>query len=119
MLAETAATIAVPAVVADLRDALGGQVREEGRDEFAGGKHLEVAPGAPVAFRAVQHAARSGIVRDFLKREWRTQQIFGESAAADGIVGGQGRLAGVEGKAAVAPVLELGDLPIGEGAGVA
>ena len=39
------------------------------------------------------------------------------TAAANGIVGGDGGLTGTETEAAVAPVLQLGDLPVGEGAG--
>ncbi len=118
-LTQSAATIAVPAVVADLRRAFGGQVRQKGRDEFTGGKHLEIALRAPVAFGAVEHAARGGVVGDFLEREGRAEKVLGETAAAGGIVGGKGRFAGVERKAAVAPVLEPGDLPVGERAGIA
>ena len=62
LLPQAAAPIAVPAVVADLRRAFGEQVREKGRDEFTGGKHLGIALRAPVAFGAVEHAARGGVV---------------------------------------------------------
>ena len=45
------------------------------------------------------------------------QEIFGEAAAAGGIVGGEGALAGVEIEAAVGPGEEEGELAVGQGAG--
>lgn len=92
-------------------------MREEGKNEVGCGKDLEVAFGAPVAFGAVKHAAVGGVVSDFFEGERGAQQVFGETAAANGIVGGDGGLAGIETEAAVAPVLQFGDLPVGEGTG--
>jgi hypothetical protein len=72
-----------------------------------------------VAIRAVEDAAGFSVVGDFLEGERRAQEIFREAAATGGIVGGKGGFAGVDGKAAVSPAREFGDLPVGESAGIA
>ena len=60
-----------------------------------------------------------GVVRDSFEGERSAEEVLREAAAAGGIVGGEGGFAGVDRKTAVAPVLQLGDLPVGERAGVA
>ena len=72
-----------------------------------------------MALGAVEDAARFGVVGDLFEGERGAQEILREAAATGGIVGGEGGFAGIDRKTAVAPVLEFGDLPGGEGAGVA
>jgi len=52
-------------------------------DERARGEDLEVAFGAPVPFGTVKDNAGVGVAGDFIERERRTEEIFGEAAAAD------------------------------------
>ena len=59
------------------------------------------------------------MVRDFLEGERGAEEILREAAASGGIVGCERGFTGVDRKTAVAPVLEFGDLPVGQGAGVA
>jgi hypothetical protein len=113
------ALVAVSSVVADLRQTLRWNLIEQRGDELRGGKNLDVALGAPVALRAVEDAAGFGVVRDLLEGERRAEEILCEAAAAGGIVGGEGSFAGIDGKAAVSPAREFGDLPVGQGPGVA
>ena len=102
-LAEPATLVAVPAMGADLRHALGWNLIEQRGDELGGGEDLEVALRAPVAIRAVEDAAGFSVVGDFFEGERRAQEIFREAAATGGILRGNGGFAGVDGKAAVAP----------------
>ena len=62
LLAQTAAAIAVPAVVADLRDALGRDLGQQCGDELRGGEDFEVALGFPVLAGTVD----DGISNPFL-----------------------------------------------------
>ena len=50
---------------------------------------------------------------------WGGREILREAATTGGIVGGERHLAGIDRETALAPVLQFGDLPVGEGAGVA
>jgi hypothetical protein len=111
--------VTVVTVVADLGAAGHGDLGEQGADEIEGGKDLKVAAGAPVALGAVEDGAGLGLVGDFLEGVGRAEQIFGEAAAALGIVGGKRGFAAVGTKTGVSPLEEAGEGLGREGAGLA
>ncbi len=57
------------------------------------------------------------MVSYFLKGVGGAQEILSEPASPRRILGGKGRYPGVEAEATVAPGLQLGNVPLGDGPG--
>lgn len=79
-----------------------------------GAEDLEVAFGAPVPLQAVEHMAGSGVVGDFFQGERGAEKVFGQTAAAGVVVGGQRGRTRVKGESAVALGVQVLGLPGGE-----
>ena len=112
--------VGVEAVVADGLLAFGREVKKGGGDEVGGFEDLEVALGVVVAFGAVDDGLGGGVPGDFLEGERMAEQIFRETLATGGVVGGDGLFAAVvDIEAGVFPGEEVGEFGGADEFGVA
>ena len=101
---EAAGFVGVEAVVADGLLSLWRDVLDGGSEEVGGFEDFEVAFGVPTAAGAVDDGFDVGVPGHFLEGEGGAEEVFRETAAAFGVVGGDGGFsAGVDVEAAVFP----------------
>ncbi|MDB4327569.1 hypothetical protein N9962_00310 [bacterium] len=102
--------IGVEAVIADGLLVFRWEVEQSGCDEVGGFEDLEVALGGVVAFGAVDDGFGGGVPGDFLEGERMAEQIFRQTLATGGVVGGDGLFAAVvDIEAGVFPGEEVGE----------
>ena len=87
--------VGVEAVVADGLLTFWREVKKGGGDEVGGFEDLKVALGGVVAFGAVDDGFGGGVPGDFLEGERMAEQIFRQTLATGGVVGGDGLFAAV------------------------
>ena len=87
--------VGVEAVVADGLLALGREVEQSGGDEGGGFEDLEVALCSVMAFGAVDDGLAGGVPGDFLEGKGVAEEVFRQTLAAGGVVGGDGLFAAV------------------------
>ena len=102
--------VGVEAVVADGLLTFWREVKKGGGDEVGGFEDLKVALGGVVAFGAVDDGFGGGVPGDFLEGERMAEQIFRQTLATGGVVGGDGLFAAVvDVEAGVFPGEEIGE----------
>ena len=87
--------VGVEAVVADGLLTFWREVKKGGGDEVGGFEDLKVAFGVVVALGAVDDGFGGGVPGDFLEGERMAEQIFRQTLATGGVVGGDGLFAAV------------------------
>ena len=102
--------VGIDAVVTDGLVALWREMVDDGGDEIGGFEDFEVALGGVVALGAVDDGLGGGVPGDFLEGEGMTQEVFSETFAAFGVVGGDGFFAAVvDVEAGMFPGEEVGE----------
>ena len=102
--------VGIEAVIADGLLAFRWEVKQSSGDEVGGFEDLEVALGGVVAFGAVDDGFGGGVPGNFLEGERMAEQIFRQTLATGGVVGGDEFFAAVvDVEAGVFPGEEVGE----------